>query len=681
MNLTRMSWIVLSSLLCVLPRGVVAADEQLTISEVKPIMRTMLDQHIETRVLNPDALQEAILVFLEEADPERIYLLDEQFRSYQNMSRGRLLKITQEYRRDDFGFFHELNEVVAKAILRVRENRAVMLRDAGALLFEAERRHRIGATQSGYSGGWDVYARNLNELDQRSRLHFLDYADGLMERFGINEVMDNQALVVQRYESYLRRYENEYLYETLAGAELSSRDREHFFATHVLQALARSLDPHSSFMDESEAWDMKLRLEKGFVGIGVVLTEMLDGFVITELLKNSPAERSGLIKPEDRLVKINGESLLGLSLDEVVGKVRGKQHATVELSVRRGSGDNTSFSDVHLKPDMIIVDDERVDTSFEPFMDGIIGRITLYSFYEGPGQISAASDVENAINALKKEGKLLGLVLDLRDNSGGYLTQAVKVAGLFITNGVVVMSRYSTGEQHYYRDLDGETSYDGPMVVLTSRMTASAAEIVAQALQDYGVALVVGDQHTYGKGTIQAQTVTDSDGSSAFKVTVGQYYTVSGLSTQLRGVEADVILSGAYSKMAVGESYLDDTVAGDSMHSAFQDKLWDIEPRARGWYERYYLPTLQVRSKAWQQMIPSLREGSVRRVRDDIDYQRYLRDLVDGGSYVAVGGGGGFDIDSYQISEATNIVRDMLRLGGGTKHQQGDVYRKVGAPR
>src|SRR5690606_836656 len=163
----------------------------------------------------------------------------------------------------------------------------------------------------------------------------------------------------------------------------------------------------------------------------------------------------------------------------------------------------------------------------------IIGKITLNSFYQGDNGVNSENDVRDAIKKLDKMGNLRGLILDLRENSGGFLTQAVKVAGLFITNGVIVVSKYFNGEEHFYRDMDGKVSYTGPLVILTSKATASAAEIVAQALQDYGTALIVGDEHTYGKGTIQSQTVTENQGAAFFKVTVGKYYTVSGKTPQI----------------------------------------------------------------------------------------------------------------------------------------------------
>ena len=253
------------------------------------------------------------------------------------------------------------------------------------------------------------------------------------------------------------------------------------------------------------------------------------------------------------------------------------------------------------------------------------------------------------------------------------------------------MSKYSDGEQHYYRDLDGKAYYDGPLVVLTSRLTASAAEIVAQSLQDYGVALVVGDEQTYGKGTIQAQTITEGDSSQYFKVTVGKYYTVSGVTPQVRGVKADVLLPGEYSSLEVGEGYLEAPLGNDQVHAAFKDNLWDIEPQARAWYAQYYLPTLQAREQEWTAMLPLLRERSGARLDTNKQYQLYLKNHgVDsrwkfGWSEEDVNMKN-FDIEDFQVSEAANIVRDMIALeermaGAAPQNQKADPLFYVGAER
>src|SRR5262249_45906772 len=149
----------------------------------------------------------------------------------------------------------------------------------------------------------------------------------------------------------------------------------------------------------------------------------------------------------------------------------------------------------------------------------------------------------------------------------------------------------------------------GPLVVLISRATASAAEIVAQALQDYGVAIVVGDEHSYGKGTIQSQTVTDNEGTSFFKVTVGEYYTVSGNTPQIRGVKSDILVPGILNQEHIGEEYLEDTIKlSDKISPKYQDDLKDIDPELKPWYLRYYIPTIQPKTEFWQKMLPLLKK-------------------------------------------------------------------------
>lgn len=268
--------------------------------------------------------------------------------------------------------------------------------------------------------------------------------------------------------------------------------------------------------------------------------------------------------------------------------------------------------------------------------------------------------------------------MDLRSNSGGFLSQAVKVAGLFITNGVIVISKYANGDERFYRDVDGKIAYDGPLIVLTSKATASAAEIVAQALQDYGVALVVGDEHTYGKGTIQTQTVTDNQSASYFKVTVGKYYTVSGHTPQKEGVKADVVVPSHWNREEIGESYTIDPVAADMIPPAYDDQLADVSKDVRSWYLKYYTPTVQHRTDQWRGLLPTLRKNSEYRIAHNKNYQFYLKggqdhsnseEEADEEEWNTAKKNKTYGEDDLQINEAVNILKDMILLHslGGKK--------------
>ncbi len=307
---------------------------------------------------------------------------------------------------------------------------------------------------------------------------------------------------------------------------------------------------------------------------------------------------------------------------------------------------------------------DRIQVSTRNVGRGMIGIIRLDAFYRASPDISSAGDVKKAIAQLKTQGNLLGLILDLRENSGGYVMQAVKVAGLFMTKGVVVVSRYFGGQEQFFRDMEDDHIFDGPLVILTSRVTASAAEIVAGALQDYGVAVIVGDDRTYGKGTIQVETSTGNKATSHFKVTVGEYYTVSGKTPQVKGVRADIIVPGEYSRQNIGEEFLEnhlDTQFSDSIPPLYEDPLSDVPLQAKGYYMKYYLPTLQVRTEKWHKMLPLLQKNSQLRLSRNKDYQLFVE-----------GKRTSFPED-MQLEEGVSILKDMIMM------QQDDKRNFVGA--
>ena len=242
----------------------------------------------------------------------------------------------------------------------------------------------------------------------------------------------------------------------------------------------------------------------------------------------------------------------------------------------------------------------------------------------------------------------------------------MKVAGLFISSGVVVISKYAEGEIHYLRNLDIRSYFDGPLVVLTSRASASAAEIVAQALQDYGAALIVGDERTYGKGTIQYQTVTDSNAPCFFKVTVGRYYTVSGRSTQIDGVLADILVPTEYSAINIGERFLEFPLKSDRVASAYLDPLTDIDHRNRMWFQQNYIPNLQKKLSIWAQMVSRLKNNTEHRLSADKDFKLFLKaqEEVKAGRSFALTPTENWGAEDLQMKESVRILKDMICIKG-----------------
>lgn len=643
-----------------------AESDLLKTQDIDRIMGQILSQHLGNNEVTQMIMQHALEIYINQFDPDRIYLLESEVKPFANVSNEQLTVMIAEYKKGNFDTFKKLNDVIQKAILRSRKIRDNIEKKETDKLFSTS-----FDTDKLLDKRLDLFAKDEDSLEERILLNLASYIESQKDRFGESETAKKKETILLNYETKLREYENPYLYQNAEGQPLPEAEKENLFSIHVLKALASSLDAHTSFYKSNEAYDMRVRLQKEFQGIGLGLKNTPEGIVVTRLIQGGPAEKSGKILPGDILLSIDGKSIEGIPFDQVIDKLHGDTNTEIKLTLKRPVKDQETplTFEVTLKREEIILNTDRVDYGFVPFGNGIIGTITLHAFYQGDG-VSSEKDVRDAIDALRKKGTLKGLVLDLRENTGGFLSQAVKVAGLFISNGVIVISKYASGEKHYYRDVENAEDYQGPLVVLTSKTTASAAEIVAQALQDYGVALIVGDEHTYGKGTIQTQTVTDNQSSSFFKVTVGEYYTVSGKTPQKQGVKADLVVPSRWHNVQVGET---DSIEPDTITPAFDDTLADVKPAEKAWYLKYYIPTIQHRTDEWRNLLPILQKNSEKRLAQNKNFQFFLKGSLpkededaltveEEGDWMIGGRPKDYGVDDMQMNEAVNIVEDMIML-------------------
>lgn len=650
-------WVFLASF------SLIHADDLLTVNDIQPVMQQIFDQHVDQKEISNKSIKSALKVYIDKFDPDRIYLLEQEVSPFLQMSDSQLGGIVSAYKQNRFTAFEDLNRTIQNAILRSRAIRSEIEKSPTALFSTG------GQPENGNDPDLKKSFPKSKEALQTAIKHYMvKFINAEKQHFGSSVVLSNQPQTLEIFEKGMQENENNYLYRNAAGKPLSKVEQDNLFTIHVLKALASSLDAHTTFYDENEASDLKMRLQKEFQGVGIIFQQKIDGSVLVgDLSDGGPAAKSGLVKIGDTVLEINGVSIGGIPFNKVMDMIRvnkGGADNFLQLTLKRKV--NGEILKVQLKKQEISVKGERAEGSFKRIDGGIIGLITLNSFYQNSNGVTSESDILTALEKFRTIGPMRGLILDLRDNSGGFLNQAVKVAGLFISNGVIVVSKYFNGEEHYYRDLDGKTYYSGPFVILTSRATASAAEIVAQALQDYGVALVVGDETTYGKGTIQNQNVTDDHpkNSSLFKVTVGKYYTVSGKTPQLQGVKADIVVPGIYNFEHLGEQYLEFTVQNDSIQNEYSDDLADVTPNLKAWYQRYYMPSLQSRDIQWQKMLPALRERSAERTMQNQDYQAFLKNARNGNAvnYMKNRSPKGTKPVDYQLDEAINIVQDMIKM-------------------
>ena len=368
-----------------------------------------------------------------------------------------------------------------------------------------------------------------------------------------------------------------------------------------LEALAHAYDPHSDYFNTEHAQDFSINMSLSLFGIGAQLLED-DGYcTISALIPGGPASKSKQLNEKDRIIAVAQGNrpfvdVVDMELGKVVQLIRGAKGTEVRLTISPAD-DRTARRIVTLTRDEIKLEDQEAKAKLIEMPDdhggtNRIGIIDLPSFYATislPGNDhstpkSTSDDVAKLIKKLKEE-KVAGIILDLRNNPGGSLEEAIKFTGLFIKDGPVVLARSPDGSVSIDADTDSSLLYDGPLAVMINRFSASAAEIAAAALQDYGRAIIVGDTSTHGKGTVQnlnplkpimVNTTTDP---GTLKITIRKFYRVSGASTQLKGVVPDIILPDIlnYSD-EIGETSLENPLPWDTIPGAKYDKLNLVEP-------------------------------------------------------------------------------------------------------
>ena len=615
-------------------------------SDIHEVMDQIFRRHVARNEVSLLLIKGSVKNYIEQADPDRTYFLSDEVSPYSNLSDQATLELMEQYQKRNYSAFFEMNKLIQKAYLRLRKIREENKNNYPQWVEEAAK------AEKRYPDSWEDWPMNLSELERRSEEVFKAFVQAWIHRYGKARALSNPKEVMARFENEWRDKEDAYLYLTPEGKPLSEAEEMNFFSLHVLKAVAAALDSHTKVYNPKEAFEMRIRLEKGFEGIGLVFEKGEEGLRVARIVAKSPAAFSKMVQEGDLLIAVDNVDVRELDFEEAIEKVRGAG-SEASFTFSRKTDEGKKLIQVPLKKGHIAVDVGRADTESRKFGNGIVGVIRLDSFYSGENGVTSEQDVKRAIETFDKQN-LRGLILDLRENTGGFLIQAVKVVGLFISNGVVVISKYASGDEKIYRDLDQKALYQGPLVLLVSKMTASAAEIVAEALQDYGVALIVGDEHTYGKGTVQSQTVTDKQKSAAsyFKVTVGKYYTVSGKTPQLQGVVSDIVVPGPLTFQQVGEAFLKGALPADTIEPSYEDTLADVNPYLRSWYLKYYLPTLQRRTSTWKSLTPELKQRSEYRIAHNRDYQQFLQEQKEA-----------FEPrDDLQLDEAYHIVEDMIYL-------------------
>ncbi len=398
----------------------------------------------------------------------------------------------------------------------------------------------------------------------------------------IAELMNKKSLDEAR-QTVRKRYER--MLKNLG--EIEGIDVAELFLSNV----ARLYDPHSTYFSSTTFEDFGIQMKLELVGIGAVLGIEDDYCIVKEIVPGGPADLSKQIKPNDKIITVaqagaEPVEIIGMKLRHIVEQIRGNKGSRVTLTIQPADAtDPSTRKIVTITRDVVKLNSARAHAAvFQvPGADGQnvpLGVISLPSFY-GPSdsagaeadKTSASKDVARLIEQLKGAG-IKGLVLDLRHNGGGFLSEAIDLTGLFVPKGPVVQVKDSAGEIQVDRDTNPTVAYDGPLAVLVDRFSASASEIVTGALQNYGRAIIVGDSSTHGKGSVQTvlemrnlvpQLARSPIKTGATKITVQKYYLPNGSSTQLKGVVPDIVLPSVDEFLPIGEASLPHALAWDEI--------------------------------------------------------------------------------------------------------------------
>lgn len=519
--------------------------------------------HISGKPINDEISQKLMRRFIKQLDPQKLYFYKSDITNFEKQKNQLDDKLTV----GDVKFAYECFELYLKR-LQERMDYAQQLVDVD---------HDYTVDESIVVDAKELdFAKDQSEMNERWRKR--------VKYDMLNLVLDDKKTDEARKQLH-KRYSNNI--KTMLQTENPEK------LEMYLSALTHCFDPHSSYMSPQTLEDFRISMELSLDGIGAALRSE-DGYtVVAEIVPGGAADADGRLKAGDKILAVaqdDGEfvDVVEMKLSKVVRYIRGKRGTIVQLRVKP---EKSSASEVYkLTRQKIELSTSEVKGKIIesgdriPGQTGRIGIISIPSFYRdfrgaqrGDENFkSTARDVRKVLYEFRDQGGVDGIVIDLRFNGGGALSEAIEVSGLFVDEGPVVQVKQMDGERKIHRDVEPGAVYSGPLVVVCNRLSASASEIFAGVIKDYKRGIIIGDTTTHGKGTVQNVMPVSNQMFSflrgqdlgALKLTINQFYRVNGDSTQNRGVRSDIVLPSLIDNMDLGESFLDDAMAFDKTEIA-----------------------------------------------------------------------------------------------------------------
>ncbi len=551
------------------------------------IMTHLLRGHYDDQRLD-DRLSERVMdILLDQMDPSRSYLIASDVTSFRRYRHQLDDALSRSDLRPAFFMYNRLQQ-------RVSERLSFLLRE----LKDNGDKYRFDGDETLERDREDApWATSKEDLDALWRKRLQNSMLNL--KLAGKEQKEIIELLQKRYQNQLNRIHQN-----------TAEDGYQLF----MNAVAHAFDPHTQYFSPRNTENFNINMSLSLQGIGAVLQSEDEYTKVVKLVPAGPADKAGTLKPTDKIIGVGQDEdgsivdVIGWRLDEVVDLIRGPKGTVVRLQVLP-SGGTQAPKEIAIVRDEVKLEEQSAqkDIIEIPGQDGNVTRLgvidipTFYIDFKGrmenkPDYRSTTRDVRRLLGELMQED-IDGLVIDLRNNGGGSLEEAVTLTGLFIEEGPVVQVRSSRGRIEVLPDSDPEVFYNGPMTVLVNRLSASASEIFAGAIQDYGRGLVVGGQ-TFGKGTVQSLR---SLGHGQLKITQAKFYRVSGDSTQHQGVIPDILFPSLFDKDKIGESALDEALPWDAIRPADHQRFGSLK-----------------------ETLPALRQSHQKRIEDNPDF-RYLR--------------------------------------------------------
>ncbi len=596
--------------------------------------------HFSDKVMGDELSRATFYLYIKQLDYQKRFLLKkdvqqlEAFAPYidNNLADGQITLPDTGY-----DILTEKIDLVQKMVEKMLGNTKVVIGDPGTKDLS------VGYFNVGKSESYETdpekldFSKNLDELKDRWRMvlkaqvisQYLDLAEDQKNKLKTNDKQQPPTTQLPA-----KKMTEEELWQE-ALAKVSKRNKNFFqrlrqenlqdHYDRFFNCVARAFGPHTNYIPPAGKEQFDISMRGSLEGIGALLRED-DGFIkVIRIIPGSASARQGSLKAEDIILQVAQEGeepvdITDMRLRDAVRLIRGPKGKAVILTVKRSDGVTEVIEIVR---DVVQIEETFVKSSVMESPNGRrTGYIFIPSFYRDfEGTRNGTNGRNSTDDTLKEINKLTaqnvdGIILDLRDDGGGALVDAVDITGLFIKSGPVVQVMNRFGDKRVLSDTNDEVSYAGPLVVLVNKFSASASEIVAAALQDYRRAVIVGGTHTHGKGTVQ--TIIDLNENipllhvrkyedlGALKVTIQKFYRVAGSSTQYKGVEPDIVLPNLFEYVKSGERYLDYSLPWDS-----------IAPVKFSPYKRPFDMT-------------NLREMSLKRVAQDAGFRIISEEAVKG---------------------------------------------------